>query len=65
MDVVVFKPRVDVDAINFVDAVADVLKRCIMVDDRYFSIKSWEWHLDRAEPRIIVKVYQPVRRNSK
>ena len=65
MDVVVFKPRVDVDAVNFVDAIADVLKRVILVDDRYFSIKSWDWHLDRIDPRIIVKVYQPARRNAK
>lgn len=64
IDIKVFKPRVNTDAINFIDAIADVLKVVIKVDDRWFSLKGLDWELDRENPRIIVKLYQPIRRNS-
>ena len=58
IDITVYKPHVNADAINFIDTIADVLKVVIGVDDRWFSIKKLDWHLDRTNPRIIVKLYQ-------
>lgn len=61
----VYKSRNTVDAINFLDAVADVLKKVIGVDDKWYSVKSIDWDLDKLNPRIIVKIYQPERRDAK
>ena len=59
----VYKPRTNIDAINFIDAIADVLKDVIGVDDKWFSIKALDWEHDKVNPRIIVKIYQPDRKN--
>lgn len=59
------KPRTNIDAINFIDAIADVLKRVIGVDDKWFSIKSLDWAVDAKNPYIIIKLYQPVRKDVK
>lgn len=65
LDIFVCKPRTNIDAINFLDAVADVLKRVINVDDKWYSIKSLDWKVDTKNPYIIVKLYQPERRDAK
>lgn len=64
LDIMVHKSRNTVDAINFLDAVADCLKRVCGVDDKWYSVKSLDWSLDKANPRIVVKIYQPERRNA-
>ncbi len=64
LDIMIHKPRNTVDAINFLDAVADVLKTVIGVDDKWYGIKAIDWTLDKANPRIVVKIYQPERRNA-
>src|SRR5258706_9109239 len=63
LDIYVYKSRTNTDAINFIDVLADCLKRVIMVDDRWFCIKSLDWELDRVNPRIVLRLYQPERRN--
>lgn len=65
IDLMVYKSRNTVDAINFLDAVADVLKKVIGVDDKWFSVKGIDWAMDKTNPRIIVKIYQPERRDAK
>lgn len=59
IDVTVYKTRTNTDAVNFIDAICDVLKVVIKVDDRYFCIKSWDYEIDRINPRMILKLYQP------
>lgn len=63
LDCVVFKTRTNTDSINFIDGVADCLKRVILVDDRYFCIKNWDYEVDRVNPRIVLRLFQPDRRN--
>ena len=47
----VFRPDFRSDPVNFVDAVCDILKKVINVDDRYYSV--WcDWELDKENPRI-------------
>lgn len=65
LDIFVCKPRTNIDAINFLDAIADVLKRVIGVDDKWFSIKSLDWIVDTKNPYIVVKLYQPDRKDIK
>lgn len=65
LEIFVCKPRTNIDAINFLDAIADVLKRVIGVDDKWFSIKSLDWIVDTKNPYIVVKLYQPERRDVK
>lgn len=64
IDVKVYKTRTNTDAVNFIDAICDVLKVVIKVDDRYFCIKSWDYEIDRENPRMILKIYQPERRDA-
>jgi hypothetical protein len=35
------------------------------VDDKWYGIKAIDWALDKDNPRIIVKLYQPERRHAK
>ncbi len=63
LDITVYKSRTNVDAVNFIDVIADVLKVVIGVDDKFFCIKQLEWELDRKNPRIRIKIYQPDRYN--
>lgn len=58
LDIMVHKPRMNIDAINFLDAIADVTKQVIGVDDRWFSIKRLDWDLSKS-PSIEIKLYQP------
>ena len=64
LDIFVMKPRTNIDAINFIDAIADVLKDVIQVDDKWFSIKSLDWAVDTKNPYITIKLYQPVRKDA-
>lgn len=59
LDIRVHKTRTNTDAINFLDAIADVLKVVIKIDDRWFCIKSLDWVLAPKDPKIILKIYQP------
>jgi hypothetical protein len=63
LDLMIYKPRNTIDAINMLDAVADVLKTVIGVDDKWYGIKSIDWELDKLNPRIVLKLYQPIRRD--
>lgn len=65
LDIFVMKPRTNIDAINFLDAIADVLKRVTGVDDKWYSVKSIDWAVDTKQPYIVVKLYQPERRDLK
>lgn len=64
LDIYVVKTRVNSDALNFIDALADCLKRVIMVDDRYYGIKGLDYELNKAAPKIVLKLYQPDRFNA-
>lgn len=63
LDIFVYKARSNTDSINFIDVIADVLKDVIKVDDAWYGIKSCDWALDRNNPRIIIKLFQPERKH--
>ena len=56
--IVVLKPDNRMDAINFLDAIADVLKKEIDVDDRYFSVALLDWRIEKNDPKILLEVFQ-------
>lgn len=47
------------DAINFVDRIADAVKKAIEIDDRWFCIRRLDWQIVKHEPMIFVGVGQP------
>lgn len=53
----VFKPNHRLDAINFLDGIADGVKDAIGVDDRYYSA-TVDWDIDKDNPRIEVFIRQ-------
>ena len=51
----VFKPNHRSDAINLVDGMADILKKVMGLDDRYFSV--WcDWEIDKENPRVEIYI---------
>lgn len=54
--ITVFKPNNRCDAINFIDAVADIIKEVIGVDDRYYAL-SLDWFISE-EPNIQIRITQ-------
>jgi len=53
----VFKPNHRLDAINFLDGIADGIKNAIGVDDRYYSA-TIDWAIDKEKPRIEIFIRQ-------
>ena len=53
----VFKPGQRVDAINFLDGIADGVKDAINVDDKWYSAIV-DWGIDKKNPRIEVFIRQ-------
>ena len=50
------KPNMKSDAINMVDAVCDILKDALEIDDCWFSLKYVDWEIKRVNPEILVEV---------
>jgi len=57
VNVVVYRPDMRADPVNFLDAILDGVKVATGVDDRYYS-GSWDWQLDKEKPRIEITVWQ-------
>lgn len=53
----VFKPNHRLDAVNFLDGIADGVKDAIGVDDRYYSA-TIDWAIDKENPRIEIFIRQ-------
>ncbi len=58
--VMVYRPDMRADPVNFLDAILDGVKVATGVDDRYYS-GSWDWKLDKGNPRIEIEVKQSVK----
>lgn len=46
------------DAINFLDVIADGIKKAIGVDDRWFSVAFIDWRVNKSDPKIFIQVGQ-------
>ena len=55
--IMVYRPDVRGDPINFQDAICDAIKVGIGRDDNVFAV-SVDWELDTEEPRIVIEVEQ-------
>lgn len=61
LDICVQKPDHKGDAVNFVDAICDAVKKGIGVDDRWFSLGLVDWQIVKKEPWIIIAIGQEYR----
>lgn len=52
------KPRNSIDAINFVDTIADAASKAIGINDRWFSLGAVTWELCTRDPHITVRLWQ-------
>lgn len=52
------KPEARGDAINFVDAICDAIKKGIGVDDNWFCIKQVDWEIKKEDPHIYIRIEQ-------
>lgn len=57
VDILVVRPDMRADPANFIDAILDIVKRVIEIDDRWFAV-SLDWLLDKPTARIEVTVRQ-------
>ena len=57
----IYRPDMRADPSNFVDAINDAVKIATGVDDRHYS-GSYDWEVDRENPRIEITVEQHVKR---
>ena len=55
--IMVYKPDMNLDAINVLGMIADGIKRGIRVDDNVFSAVV-DWKIDTDDPRIMITVMQ-------
>ncbi len=51
------KPNHKSDAINIIDGICDVIKKCIPVDDRYYSVMV-DWEIKKENPMVEIRVVQ-------
>lgn len=54
IDIYAQKPSAKGDAVNFVDMVCDAAKDGILLDDRWFCIRSVDWQIVKDEPKLFV-----------
>ncbi len=58
VQIMIYRPNMRADPSNFVDAINDAVKVATGVDDRHYS-GSFDWVLDKENPRIEITVAQP------
>lgn len=61
IDICVQKPEHRGDAVNFVDAICDAVKKGIGIDDRWFSLGLVDWQIVKKDPFIIISIGQEYR----
>lgn len=54
------KPSTASDAINFLDSFADIIKKVLKIDDKWFEIHALTWAVVKTEPKIILYICQDV-----
>lgn len=58
VDICVQKTEHKGDAVNFVDAICDAVKKGIGIDDRWFSLGLVDWQIVKKDPFIIISIGQ-------
>ncbi len=57
VDIMIYRPDMRSDPVNFLDAIIDGIKVATGVDDNLYS-GSWDWELDKENPRITITISQ-------
>ena len=58
IDLLVEKPTMRGDAINFIDTIADAIKSVIDFDDNWFCIGRVDWKINKNNPKIWITLKQ-------
>lgn len=59
VDIMVYRPDMRTDPVNFVDMICDAVKRGIGIDDNIYAGK-WDWELVDPPGEIVITVRQEV-----
>jgi len=57
LDIMIYRPDMRADPPNFIDSICDGVKSALGIDDRFYA-GSWDWELDKKNPRIEIEVRQ-------
>lgn len=57
VDIMVYRPDMRTDPVNFVDMICDAVKRGIGIDDNIYA-GSWDWELVEGKGEIVIVVRQ-------
>lgn len=58
ISILVEKPNQRGDAINFIDTIADGVKKGTEIDDRWFCLERIDWIINKNEPKIWITIKQ-------
>lgn len=58
LEIIVQKPNMRGDAINFLDAIADAVKKGLPLDDNWFAVEKIDWEIVKKDPRIYISIMQ-------
>jgi hypothetical protein len=58
LKILVQKPDMRGDAINFIDTIADGVKLGVHLDDNWFSIAGVDWEICKDNPQVVIGLYQ-------
>lgn len=58
LDILVQKPSSRGDAINFLDVIADAVKKGIGLDDYWFAVRRLDWEIVKTDPKVIIGISQ-------
>ena len=60
----IYRPDFKCDVSDaFTKGIFDAISKTIMVDDRYFAIKYWDWKLCKERPRLEIEIFQDLTTN--
>jgi len=54
VDIIIYRPHMRGDPINFIDGICDGMIKCLDFDDRWFTVRL-DWELDKKRPHIDVR----------
>ena len=58
VEMVIQKPQLRGDAINYVDRICDAIQKAIGINDSWFSLRKVDWQIIRKDPKIIIGIGQ-------
>src|SRR3990167_9191965 len=56
LNIYLYKPRKNIDAINCLDAVADAVQNALGFNDSMFGVYRINWEIDKINPRLSISI---------